>query len=151
MRFGGLLRAGSIPSVSQMQNSSQDADDAPSCPLSKFITTEASQGGVIAHTTIKFTRQHDIVSFSLAPACRQILWSDDPWTGREIEPAWENYFESQGYKLTETCKECGFTKLYVLCRFYLLRFRPFPRPRRHRGAALNVSRQKLRSSTRTAA
>jgi len=97
---------------------------------------------VIAHTTIKFTRQHDIVSFSLAPACRQILWSDDPWTGREIEPAWENYFESQGYKLTETCKECGFTKLYVLCRFYLLRFRPFPRPRRHRGAASNVSRQK---------
>ena len=26
----------------------QDADDAPSCPLIKFITTEASQGGVIA-------------------------------------------------------------------------------------------------------
>jgi len=30
------------------------------------------------------------VSFSWATACRQILWSDSPWTGREIEPAWEN-------------------------------------------------------------
>jgi len=75
----------------------QDADDAPSCPLSKFITTEASQGGVIALTTIKITPQHDIVSFSQATACRQILWSDGPWTGGEIEPARENYYESRGY------------------------------------------------------
>ena len=97
MRFGGWLCAGSIPSVSQMQNSSQDADDTPSCPLSKFITTEASQGGVIALTTIKITPQHNIVSFSQATACRQILWSDVPWTGGEIEPARENYYESRGY------------------------------------------------------
>jgi len=67
-----------------------DAHDAPLCPLLKFITTEASQGGVIALTTTKITRQHDIVSFSQATACRQILWSDGPWTGREIEPAWKN-------------------------------------------------------------
>ena len=87
----------------------QDADDAPSCPLLKFITTEASQGGVIALTTTKITRQHDIVSFSQATARRQILW-----TGREIEPAWENYYESQGYKPTGTCKEFGFKKLCVL-------------------------------------
>jgi len=33
----------------------QDAHDAPSYPLSKFITTEASQGGVIALTTTKIT------------------------------------------------------------------------------------------------
>jgi len=92
----------------------QDALDAPSCPLLRFITTEASQGGVIALTTTKFTRQHDIVSFSQATACRQILWSDGPWTGREIEPTWENYYESQGYKPTATCKECGFKKLCVL-------------------------------------
>jgi len=44
----------------------QDAHDAPSCPLLKFITTEASQGGVIALTTTKITLQHDIVSFSQA-------------------------------------------------------------------------------------
>ena len=92
----------------------QDAHDAPSCPLLKFITTEASQGGVIAITTTKITRQHDFVSFSQATACRQILWSDGPWTGREIEPEWENYYESQGYKPTATCKECGFKKLCVL-------------------------------------
>jgi len=87
----------------------QDADDDPSCPLLKFITTEVSQGGVLALTTTKNTRQHDIVSFSQATARRQILW-----TGREIEPAWENYYESQGYKPTATCQECGFKKLCVL-------------------------------------
>jgi len=93
----------------------QDAHDAPSCPLSKFITTEASQGGVIALITTKITRQHDIVSFPRAPACRQtLLCSDGPWTSREIEPAWENYYKSQGYKPTVTCKECGFKKLCVL-------------------------------------
>jgi len=75
---------------------------------------EASQGGVIALTTTKFTRQHDIVSFSQATASRQMLWSDGPWTGRKIEPAWENYYASQGYKPTATCKECGFKKLCVL-------------------------------------
>ena len=92
----------------------QDAHDSPSCPLSKFTNTEARQGGVIGLITTKFTRQHDIVSLSQTPACRQILWSDGPWTGREIEPAWENYYESQGYKPTATCKECGFKKLRVL-------------------------------------
>jgi len=76
------------------QTKCQDAHNAPSCPLLKFITTKASKGGVIALTTTKITRQHDMVSFSQAPAYRQILWSDDPWTGREIEPAWENYYES---------------------------------------------------------
>jgi len=70
-----------------VQPKRQDAHDAPLCPFSKFITTEASQEGVIALTTTKITRQHDIVSFSQAAACRQILWSDGPWTGGEIEPA----------------------------------------------------------------
>ena len=50
----------------------QNAHDAPSCPLSKFITTEVSQGGVIALMTTKITRQHDIVTFSESQgtACR---------------------------------------------------------------------------------
>jgi len=69
---------------------------------------------VIALTTTKITRQHGLVSFSQATACRQILWSDGPWTCKEIEPAWENYYESQGYKPTATSKECGFKKLCVL-------------------------------------
>jgi len=51
----------------------QDAHDAPSCPLLKYITTEASQGGVIALTTTKITRQHDIVSFSQATPVGRFL------------------------------------------------------------------------------
>jgi len=39
---------------------------------SSSLTTEASQGGVIALTTIKIIQQHDIVSFCQAMACRQI-------------------------------------------------------------------------------
>ena len=74
----------------------KDAHDAPSCPLSKFITTEESQGGVIALTSTKITRQYDIVRFSQAAVCRQILSSGGAWTGGEIEPAWENNYVSQG-------------------------------------------------------
>ena len=122
------------------QSKRQDAHNAPSCPLLKFITTEASQGGVIALTTTKITRQHDIVSFSRATACRQILWSDGPWTGRELEPAWENYYESQGYKPMAPCKDCGFKKLCVLTSLTPTEVPPSPRPRRHRGAASNMSR-----------
>ena len=104
-----------------VQPKRRDAHDAPSYPLSKFITTEAIQGGVIALTTTKITRQHDIVSFSQATACRQILWSDDPWTSRKIEPAWENY-----YKSTATCKECGFKKLCVLSSLTTTEVPPSP-------------------------
>ena len=97
-----------------MQPKRQNAHDAPSCPLSKFIATEASPGGVIALTTTKITRQHDIINFSQATTCRQILWSEGPWTGGDIEPTWEHYYESQGYTPTATCKECGFKRLCVL-------------------------------------
>jgi len=55
------------------QSKRQDAHNAPSCPLLNFITTEASQGGVIALTTTNITRQHDLDSFSQATACKQIL------------------------------------------------------------------------------
>jgi len=47
----------------------QNAHDALTCPLSKFITTEASHGGLIALTTTTITRQHDIVSFFQRSAC----------------------------------------------------------------------------------
>jgi len=87
------------------QSKRQDAHNAPPCPLLKFIYSEVNQGGVIALTSEKIARQHEIVSFSQATACRQIRWSDGPWTGRETEPAWENYYELQGYKPMATCKE----------------------------------------------
>ena len=38
------------------QSKCQDTHDAPSCPLLKFITTEASQGGVIALAITKIIR-----------------------------------------------------------------------------------------------
>ena len=91
-------------------------------PFTKFITTEASQGGVIALTTAKITRQHDIFSVSEGTTCGQILWSDSPWTGG----AWENYYESQGYKSTATCKECGFKELCVLTSFMPTEVLPSP-------------------------
>jgi len=94
----GFDSATSIEASTRAQLKRQDAHDTPACPLSKFITTEASQGSVIALATAKITRQRDIVSFSQAFACTQILWSDGPWNSR----GWENYCESQGYKLTAT-------------------------------------------------
>jgi len=122
-----LKQAQRWPTVLELAHAKrQDAHDAPSCPLLKFITTEASQGGVIALTTTKITRQHEIVSFSQATAYRQILWSDGPWIVREIEPAWENYYESQGYKPTATCKECGFKKLCVLTSLTPTEVPPLP-------------------------
>ena len=105
----GFHRAASIKASTRVANGvgigaikASRRSRCPLCPLLKFITTEASQGGVIALTTTNITQQHDFVSFSQATACRQILWSDGPWTGKEIESAWENYYESQGYKPTAT-------------------------------------------------
>jgi urease accessory protein UreF len=61
--FTGIEAGTRVANGVRMQPKRQNAHDAPSCPLSKFITTEASQGGVITLTTTKITRQHDIVSF----------------------------------------------------------------------------------------
>jgi len=109
----------------------------------------ASQGGVIALTTTKITRQHDIISFSQATACRQILLSDGLWTGREIEPAWENYDESQGYKPMATCKEYGFKKLRVLTSLTPTEVPPPPPSLPPSCCCIKCVR--LRSCTRTAA
>ena len=82
-----------------------------------------------------------------ATACRQILWSDGLWTGREIEPAWENYSELQGYKPTATCKECGLRKLCVLTSLTPTEVLPSPPPPPPSWCCL----KRLRSCTRTAA
>jgi len=103
----GFHRAASIEAGTRVANGvgigATKASKRSRCPLMpplKFITTKASQGGVIALTTTQFTRQHNIVRVSQGAACRQILWSDGPWTSGEIEPTLENYYESQGYKST---------------------------------------------------
>jgi len=82
------------------------------------------RGGDCTYAIKKITRQYEIVSFSQATACR--LWSDGPWTGGEIQPAWENHHESQGYKPTATCKKCGVKKLCVLTSLAATGVPPFP-------------------------
>ena len=45
------------------------------------------------------TRQCDLVRVSQESraAKKEILWSNGPWLGREIVPAWENYYDTQGF------------------------------------------------------
>ena len=50
------------------------------------------------------------------------------WTGGEIEPAWENCYESQEYKLTATCMECRFKELCVMMLFTPPEIPPSPPP-----------------------
>ena len=48
---------------------------------------------------------HDIVkTLQDGPeSVKQILWSEGPWLGEELEKAWENYYEVQGYSPFVTC------------------------------------------------
>jgi len=75
--------------------------------------------------------KHDIVSFSQATACRQILWIDGPWAGKKLSPHGKTITNRKGTSRrqrgrnvreemlfigiqTATWKECGFKKLCVL-------------------------------------
>ena len=42
---------------------------------------------------------HDIVKMLQdgPESVKEILWSEGPWLGEELENAWENYYEVQGY------------------------------------------------------
>jgi len=106
--------------LAQTKRQNAHDHDAPSCPLSKLITEEASQGGMITFTTTRIIRQHDIVSSTClheALPVARFLKGNGPWTGGEIEPALKKLYESQGYKPTATCKECGFKQLCALTSF----------------------------------
>ena len=48
---------------------------------------------------------HDIVkTLQDGPeSVKEILWSEGPWLGEELEKAWENYYEVQGYSPFATC------------------------------------------------
>jgi len=82
----GFHRATSIVTGTRVVNSVGICTTKASNPsrylrmLSKFMTTEASQGGVIALRTTIITQQHDIVNLFQGTACRQILWGDSLWT-----------------------------------------------------------------------
>jgi len=61
-------------------------------PLSAFQITETKEEGMIVITTTRFTQMHDIVkTLQDGPeSVKEILWSEGPWLGEELETAWEN-------------------------------------------------------------
>ena len=69
-------------------------------------------------TTTRITQMHDIVkTLQNGPeSVKEILWSEDPWLGEELEKAWENYYEVQGYSPFATCgiDQCRSKDLCVL-------------------------------------
>ena len=62
-------------------------------PLSAFQINETKEGGMMVITTTRITRMHDIVkTLQDGPeSVKEILWSEGPWSGEELEKAWENY------------------------------------------------------------
>ena len=69
-------------------------------------------------TTTRITQMHAIVkTMQDGPeSVKEILWSEGPWSGEELEKAWENYYEVQGYSPFATCgnDQCRSTELCVL-------------------------------------
>jgi len=69
-------------------------------------------------TTTRVTQMHDIVkTLPDGPeSIKEIFWSRGPWLGEELEKAWENYYEVQGYSPFATCgnDQCRSKDLYVL-------------------------------------
>jgi len=69
-------------------------------------------------TTTRVMQMHDIVkTLQEGPECvAEILWSEGPWLGEELEKAWENYYEVQGYSPFATCgnDQCRSKDLCVL-------------------------------------
>jgi len=53
---------------------------------------------------------------------QEILWSEGPWLGEELEKAWENYYEVQGYSPFAACgnDQCRSKDLCVLTSTALL-------------------------------
>ena len=69
-------------------------------------------------TTTRITQMHDIVkTLQDGPeSVKEILWSEGPWLGKELEKARENYYEVQGYSPFATCgnDQCRSKDLCVL-------------------------------------
>jgi len=75
-------------------------------------------GPVMVIQTTRVTQTHDIVkTLQDGPGnAKEILWSEGPWLGEELEKAWENYYEVQGHSPFETCgnDQCRSKDLCVL-------------------------------------
>ena len=68
-------------------------------------------------TPTRITQMHDIVKTwqDRPESVKEILWNEGPWLGEELEDAWENYYEVQGYSPFATCgnKKCRSKDLCV--------------------------------------
>ena len=73
---------------------------------------------MIVITTRQVTQMHDTVTtLQDGPeSVNEFLWSEGPWLGEELEKAWENYYEVQGYSPCATCgnDQCRSKDLCVL-------------------------------------
>ena len=85
--------------------------------------------------------QFDIISFSQGTACRQILWSDGPWTGWKI-PHGKTITNHKSTRWLQHVRNMDWRSCAFWRRSHLLRFRPLLRPRRHLVAASNIPRHK---------
>jgi len=74
-------------------------------PLSAFQITETKEGDMMVITTTQVTQVHDVVKMLQdgPKSAKEILWSQGPWLGEELEKTWENYYEVQGYSSFATC------------------------------------------------
>jgi len=82
-----------------------DAGPKRVSPLSAFQITETKEGDMMVITTTQITQMHDIVkTWEDGPeSVKEILWSEGPWLGEEIEKVWENYYDGQGHLPSVTC------------------------------------------------
>jgi len=95
-----------------------DAGPKKVSPLSAFQIAETKEGGMMVITTTRITQMHSLVkTLQDGPeSIKEILWSEGLWLGEELEKAWENYFEVQGYSPFATCgnDQCRSKNLCVL-------------------------------------
>jgi len=85
---------------------------------SAFQINETKEGGMMVITATRITQMHDIVkTLQDGPeSIKEIVWSEGPWLEEELEKAWENYYEVQGYSPFATCgnDQCRSKDLCVL-------------------------------------
>ena len=95
-----------------------DAGPKRVSPLSAFQITETKKRGMMVITTTQITQMHDIVkTLQDGPEnIKEILWSEGPLLGEELEKALENHYEVQGYSPFATCgnDQCRSKDLCVL-------------------------------------
>jgi len=107
-----------------------DADPKRFSLLSVFQITETKEGGMMVITTTQVTQIHQIVkTLQDGPeSAKEILWSQGPWQGEELEKACGNCYEVQGYLpfATRGNDQCKSKAFCVLTFAALPNTSPFP-------------------------